>query len=447
VTANDAHDLLVVGAGPAGVAAAAAAARGGCRVLLLERYGVAGGMATAGLVNPFLGNYYRNPKTGGEGDLIEGVFADVLARLRARGASERYSFGPGGSFYDAFDEAALRVVYDEMLGDAGVDVLFHAWLADARAAGGRVESVRVMTKGGMRTFRAAQFIDSTGDADLAAACGVPCDVGRDEDGLCQPCSMMFNMGGIDKPALLAGGLREARRRVAERFRAAKSAGRLDHPLFDWVAFYEYPRPGGLHFNATRVLGRPLLDSEELSRVEREGRRQADVLSTWLRRDVPEFEHAYLESVAAQIGVRETRRVRGRYRMTREDVVDGARFDDGIARSGYFIDIHNPAGAGGLHGKPGSPGQRKDGFTPKRYYEIPFRCLQPEGVDNLLVACRALSTTFAAHAATRVMATMHAVGEAAGRAAALAKRDGLTLGDVNGADVRRELEYLDRPLTF
>jgi hypothetical protein len=288
-------------------------------------------------------------------------------------------------------------------------------------------------------------IDSTGDADLAAACGVPCGVGRDEDGLCQPCSTMFNVGGIDKTALLADGLPEARRRVNGRFRDARDAGRLDFPFKPNVAFYEYPRPGVLHFNATRMQGVPALTSEELTRVETEGRRQTDVLVRWLTREVPEFRHAFLESVAAHVGVRETRRVRGRYRMTREDVIEGARFEDGIARSRYFIDIHAPSGPVDPHAAP--EGGARAEFTPKRYYEIPFRCLQPEGVENLLVACRAISTTFEAHAATRVMATMHAVGEAAGRAAGIARERGTELVEVPGAEVRRRVGYLDDPLDF
>ncbi|MFW6157957.1 MAG: FAD-dependent oxidoreductase, partial [Planctomycetota bacterium] len=389
-------DLIVVGAGPAGTAAAVAGARRGCRTLLIERQGFAGGMATAGLVNPFLGNYYRDPQTERESDLSGGIFAEVLDRLRARGAARRYRFGEGGSFYDAFDEAVLRVVYDELLAEAGVRVLFHARLADAETENGRVTSVRAATKAGLREFRAGTFIDATGDADLAAACGVPFDIGRDEDGLCQPCSTMFNMGGIDKDALLAGGLRAARRAVGERFREAKAAGRLDFPFRSRVAFYEYPRPGVLHFNATRMQGRPALTGDELTRVEIEGRRQADRLARWLVDEVPEFRGAYVESLAAHVGVRETRRIRGRYRMTRDDVIDGARFDDGIARSGYFIDIHAPSGPTDPHAVPDASGggaSTKEGFRPKRYYEVPFRCLQPATCENLLVACRAISTTF------------------------------------------------------
>ncbi len=438
-------DVVVLGAGPGGTGAAIAAARGGARTLLVERLGFAGGMATAGLVNPFLGDCYCNPETGSTGSLIGGVYAEICERLRGRGALLRFNYdGPGSIFSDAFDDAWLRVVHDEMLREAGAETLYHAQVMDAKVSGERVESVRVLGKEGALEFAAGAFVDSTGDADLVAAAGGECEVGRPGDGLCQPCSTMFRMGGVDKERLLSGTLRECREAINGVFREAKKAGRLEFPHKGGLGVYEFPRPGVLHFNATRVPGEPALSSAERSRVEVEGRRQAGVLADWLRAEVPGFEKSFLESVASHLGVRETRRVRGRRVMTREDVVGGARFADGVARSAYFIDIHDPTGPGGLH----ADGKGiKDGFKPERYYEIPFGSLVPAGLSNVLVACRAISTDHYAHAATRVMATLTSVGEAAGRAAALAKRKGVEVGAVDGAEVRRELGHLDEPLGF
>jgi hypothetical protein len=449
VTAQAKWDLIVVGAGPAGVAAAIAAARRGCKVLLIERHGFAGGMATAALVNPFLGNYYRNPDTGRDGSIIHGIFEEVEERLKTRHALLRFRYGGEDSpFSDAFDDAYLRGVYDDMLREAKVEILFHACMAAVSASkDGHLDAVVVTTKSGMQGLYANAFIDCTGDADVAALCGVPCDVGRDQDGLCQPTSTMFRMGGVDKAKLLAGTLREARATINQRFSEAKAAGRVYAPNMDGLGVYEFPRPGVIHFNATRMLGGPALTSEEMTKAEIEGRRQTQALCEWLKAEVPEFKNAFVESIATQIGVRETRRVRGRYRMAQRDIVEGERFQDGIARSAYFIDIHSPTGAGNPHAEPGKPGIVRAEFKPKRYYEIPFRCLVPEGMKNLLVACRAISTTFEAHAATRVMATMHAVGEAAGIAAGLARKTGIPLCDVDGRDVRHEIAYLDRPLGF
>jgi hypothetical protein len=442
------YDVIVVGAGPGGTGAAIAAARGGAETLLVERNGFAGGMATAGLVNPFLGNYYRNPETGKTGSIISGVFADVCEKLRARGALLRFHYkGPEGVFSDAFDDAWLRITYDELLREAGAETLYHAQLLDARGAGARVESIRVLGKQGPIELGADTFIDSTGDADLVSAAGGACEVGRSEDGLCQPCSTMFRMGGVDKDRLLAGTLHECRQAVNGAFRAAKDSGRLEFPYKGGIGIYDFPRPGVLHFNATRVLGRPALTSAERSRVEVEGRRQVGVLADWLRAEVPGFEHSFLESVAAHVGVRETRRVVGRYVMTREDVVSGARFEDGVARSAYFIDIHDPTGPGGVHAAEEIGGALKEGFRPKRYYEIPFGSLMPAGLSNVLVACRAISTDHYAHAATRVMATLTAVGEAAGRAAVIARKKGIEVGAVDGAEVRAGVGYLDDPLGF
>jgi hypothetical protein len=442
-------DVIVIGAGPAGTAAAIAAGRSGCRVLLVEKHGFCGGMATAGMVNPILGNYYRNPETGCDGSIIAGLFAEILGRLGARKACLRFRYTnkETGVFSDAFDDAWLRVIYDQLLAAAGVETLYHAQLLDARRARGRVASVRVLCKTQVLEFSAPTFIDATGDADLAAACGAGFDLGRAEDGLCQPCSTMFRMGGVDKAQLLANGLRAAREQVTARFLEARKAGRIDFPFLDSIAFYEFPRPAVLHFNATRMCGEPALRPGRLAELEIEGRRQTALLADWLTAEVPCFQHAFLDAIAPQVGVRETRRVKGLYAMTRQDVIEGARFDDGIARSAYIIDIHNPKGTADAHADPAIRGAIKEGFKPRRYYEIPFRCLQPAGLENLLVACRAISTDHYAHAATRVMGTLTAVGEAAGLAAGIVRETGRSVAEINGADVRARIAYLDQPLGF
>ena len=444
---SDKYDLIVAGAGPAGTAAAIAAARGGCRVLCIERHGFAGGMATAGLVNPFLGHYYKNPETGKTGTIIKGIFQEIWDRLNARNALKRFYYnGPDSVFSDAFDDRWLQIVYDEMFREAGVDVLYNAQIADAEVSGSHIESVTVLGKQGQFSCSAKGFIDSTGDADLASLSGVECEVGRPEDGLCQPCSVMFRVGGIDKEKLCADGLNAARKKVGSFFQDAVEKGRIEFPFKSWLAFYEYPCDSVLHFNATRIQGKPALTSEELTRAEIEGRRQAAVLCDWLKAEVPCFEQSFLASLPAQAGVRETRRIKGRYMMDRDDILEGARFEDGIARSAYFIDIHPPSGSEKTKKRKGSVRDDRN-VSPSRYYEIPLRSLQPENIDNLLVACRALSATHEAHGAIRVMATMTAVGEAAGLAAAAALNKEIVLGEVNGIDVRSSIGYLDTPLEF
>ncbi len=215
------------------------------------------------------------------------------------------------------------------------------------------------------------------------------------------------------------------------FQKALSTGELHYPHRNFIHFYDYPRPGVLHFNMTRINRVSGLCARDLSSAEIEGRRQAYVLAGWLRQEVPWFKDAYLEKLATQVGVRETRHITGHYTMTSTDILEAKKFVDGITRSRYFIDIHNPTGAKDVHQTDGEKGRVKTGFGPpaEDYYEVPFRSLVPIDCPNLLVACRALSATHEAAAAVRVMATMHGIGEAAGIACAQACRQGIDVTDV------------------
>lgn len=442
------YDLIVIGGGPAGIAAAVAAGRMQVKTLLIEKYGFCGGMATAARVNPFAGNCYVNPRTGNAGDAIEGIFQEVLQRLKAKNATQRYFFSKTTkSFYDSFEEEKLKIVYDEMLVAANVTVLYHTSLVSVSTLTNHIESIKVINKSGLQELKAKNFIDSTGDADLAAMSGVAFEVGRKEDGLCQPCTLMFRMGGIEKERLLSGGLKDAREIVSQRYEEARNAGRLDYPFKPWVQFYEYPRAGALHFNMSRIFKNSVLKSAEFSQTEMEGRRQAETFSNWIISEVPEFKNAFLETMGVQVGVRESRRIFGLYQMNQDDIISGARFEDGIARSGYFIDVHNPTGSVDQHMIKGDELKVKSNFIPKEYYEIPFRSLQQSKVDNLLVACRAISTTYEAHAATRVMATMHAIGEAAGIAIGICKEENSSPSTLDGKKVRKKIAYMNREINF
>ena len=405
-------------------------------------------MATAARVNPFAGNCYVNPLTGNAGDIMLGIFEEVLNRLRAKNATKRYYFSKTSkNFYDSFEEEKLKIVYDEMIAESNVTVLYHTSLVSVSKSENHINSIKITNKSGIQEIKAKYFIDSTGDADLAAMSGVEFEVGRKEDGLCQPCTLMFRMGGIEKEKLLSGGLKDAREIVSQRYEEARNSGRLDYPFKPWVQFYEYPRSGALHFNMTRIWKNSVLKSAEFSQTEIEGRRQAEVFSNWVISEVPEFKSAYLETMGVQVGVRESRRILGLYQMTQEDIINGQRFDDGIARSGYFIDVHNPTGSVDQHMIKGDELKVKSNFIPNQYYEIPFRSLQQSKVDNLLIACRAISTTYEAHAATRVMATMHAVGEAAGIAVGICKKENKQPSMIDGIKVRSKINYMNQKINF
>lgn len=434
------YDLIVCGGGPAGTAAAVATARRGLQVLLIERYGFAGGMATSALVNPWMGHAFREKTTGRAGSLIEGVFKEVVSRLKEAG-------GYGSKLCPAaFDEERLKIVYDDMLREAGVEVRFHTLLAGAERDGPRLKSVTTFSKSGREEYGAKYFIDSTGDGDLAAFAGCGFSVGRPEDNLTQAMTVCFRMAGVDKSAMLAqAGLKAARMLVEPYFQKARGEGALEYPYRDFVHFYDYPRPGVLHFNMTRINRASGLSAQDLTRAEMEGRRQAALISGWLVKEVPYFKGAYLEKIACQAGVRETRHIKGAYAMAMEDITSGRKFSDAIVRSAYFIDIHSPTGSGFAHEKEGEKGAVKRTYAPPPgdYYEVPYRALLPEGMDNLLVACRALSATHEGAAAVRVMATMTGIGEAAGLAASEACGRSLAFGKVDGARLRGELGYLDR----
>jgi len=401
--------VLVAGGGPAGLAAAVAAARRGAATLLIERYGFLGGMATAGLVNPFMGWH-----AGGE-PLVAGIFQQTLDRMRAAG-------GYGGKRQPrAFDPEVLKLVADELCAEAGVQLRLHTLLTRAEVEQGRIARVRSEGKSGTREWAAEIYIDCTGDADLAFHAGVPCDEGRAEDGLTQPMTLNFRMAGVALSRM------PGRKKINRLFDAAKATGRVDCPRENVLLFHTL-RPGVVHFNTTRVTCLSPTSSEGLTRAETEARRQAHELARFLISDVPGFERAYLQQCAPQIGVRESRRIRGDYALTEDDVLGARKFLDGIARSNYPVDIHSPTGAGTvIRAVPEGD-----------YYEIPYRCLLPLEIDNLLVAGRCISATHEAQASLRIMPTCFAMGEAAGVAAAMAAQRGVSLRELPAEELRQAL---------
>lgn len=437
---ND-FDVIVCGGGPSGVAAALASARRGCRTLLVERYGFCGGMATAALVNPFSGHAFRDqlePETE-RLSLIGGIFKEVATRLYENG-------GYGSVLMDAaFDEELLKCIYDSMLIEAGVVVRYHTQMTGVRKTGQHLTAVETVSKDGTVQYSARTFIDCSGDGDLAAFAGCPFSIGRPHDGLTQAMTVSFRMANVDKREMHASGsMRAARALVEPYFRRALSSGSLYYPYRNFVHFYDYPRPGVLHFNMTRITRVSGLSAEDLTKAEMEGRRQASVLGNWLMGNVPWFANAFIDKMACQVGVRETRHINGSYTITMDDIVQARKFPDGITRSRYFIDIHSPTGSEDPHQMEGQAGRVHACFGPPDgdYYEIPFRSLISPDCPNLLTACRALSATHEASAAVRVMATMHGVGEAAGIASAESVRRKTDVILVSGEWVRSQIPYME-----
>jgi hypothetical protein len=403
---QDKYDVVVVGAGPGGVCAAVGAAKEGADVLLIERYGFLGGMATAGLVNPFM------PYTVGGERLTSAVFNELLDRLEDAGA-----LAAGGT---VFDDEWMKIVLDRMVQEHGVDLLLHSTFAGVEMDGRRITRVQTMGKSRHTGAAGTMFVDSTGDGDLAAQAGVPVEIGRPKDGLCQPMTLCFRIGSVaGEPSA-----RQLRKELTEIFLAAKEAGEIDLPREDVLVFATMV-PHIFHFNTTRVVKRDATSVLDMTAAELEGRRQVAELFDLFRHRSHRFKDAYLIKTAAQIGVRESRRVMGEYVLTAGEVVEACKFADGIARSNYPIDIHNPTGEGTVIQRP----------PPGEFYEVPYRCLVPKGVDNLLIGSRCISATHEAHASLRIMPVVAGIGEAAGLAAAWAVREGILPREVDGARLK------------
>lgn len=403
---QDKHDVVVIGGGPGGVCAAVGAAKGGASVLLIERYGFLGGMATAGLVNPFMPYRLKGKR------LTSGVFNELLDRLQDAGALSEAG--------QIFDDEGMKIVLDRMMQDYSVQLLLHSFFVGVDMDGRRIIRVHTTGKSGQISVAGSMFVDSTGDGDLAAQAGVPVEIGRHSDGLCQPMTLCFRVGGVTgEPST-----RQLSQELGEIFLAAKEEGEVDIPM-DAVWIFATMVPHIFHFNTTRVLRRDATNVLDMTAAELEGRRQVAELFNLFKRRSPRFKEAYLIKMAAQIGVRESRRVMGEYLLTAAEVVEACKFADGIARSNYPLDLHNPTGSGLLY-------QR---LPRGEFYEVPYRCLVPKNVDNLLIGSRCISATHEAHSSLRIMPVVAGIGEAAGVAAAWAVREGILPREVDGARLK------------
>lgn len=391
------YEVVIVGGGTAGVAAAIAAARNDADTLLIERYGFLGGTMTAGLVNPFMTFY------AGEEQIIQGIFQEMLERLEdMNGYDEKTK---------SFDVEVMKIVLDRMIGEAGVKPLLHTCVIGTSMKANMIRGVEIHNKSGRKTVLGEVLVDSTGDGDVAVMAGAPYEKGRTEDGLTQPMTLNFRMGGVDVEKM------PPRDVVNRLFREAKARGGITFPR-EHVLFFSTTRKGEIHFNTTRVIKVDGTNAEDLTYAEIEARKQMIQLVRFLKERVSGFEDAYLLTSGTQVGIRETRRIVGDYVFTGEDITKAKKFNDVIARGSYWIDIHSPTGEG----------QEKTNFYMKgppagASYDIPYRCIVPKKVDNLLIAGRCISSTHEAQAAIRVIPIVIAIGQAAGTAAALSvKRD-------------------------
>lgn len=464
-------DVLVVGGGPAGIAAAVAAAREGASVVLVERYGFLGGMLAAGLVSPMMTFHSR------KGQIVGGIGEEVVARLVRVGGSPghmRDTIGFAASV-TPFDPEKLKLVLQEMLEEAHIHLILHAHAVDVDAdahgdcgtdlsasaapgSGSGRQGLTMIRKVVLRhrgehgydasCVKPRLVVDATGHGDIAAMAGLPTAIGRDVDGLVQPATLIFKVANVDiekvrqcmisqpHDFVLAQPEPDADLRkmpylsVAGFFssvREATAEGRFRVPR-DRVLFFQGTHPGEVIVNMSRVTGVNPLDARDVTLAELEARRQVEEIHAFLRSYVPGFAESYVLQTGVETAFRESRRVLGAYVLTAEDVVRGARFQDAVAMGAFPIDIHDPDGNGLIT----MPMEAQTG------YEIPLRCLLPRGSGNLVVAGRCISTTHEAYSSTRVTATCFATGHAAGVLAALAAGNRRNIAEVDADEVRAVL---------
>jgi hypothetical protein len=430
-------DVLVVGGGPAGLIAALAAAEPGVKVTLVENRTFVGGNMTIGL--PVLG--FLGQK---KNQIIKGLPQKFIDRLKARNGASEHRPCPLHMGITLVEPEAVKTVGLEMLTERGVNVQFYTQCTGTIMEANRIRGIITESKAGREAILGKVIIDCTGDADVAYRAGVPCEKGNKEGGM-QPPTLMFCLAGVDTEKLrlsianqprtyltdfipaeyfgqnnqfIVVGLRE----LIQQARAEKG---LEIPN-DRTIIITGLREGEAWLNMTRVKGVDGTDPRSLTVGEIQARRQIDDIVAYLKHYVPGFAKAYFTKTAPFLGIRETRRIVGQYVMTQEDVLSCRHFEDAIAVASYPIDIHRPGDNGCTLIWCGD------------CYDIPYRSLLPTAVDQLLVAGRCISTTHEAMGAIRVMATCMAMGEAAGRAAKMAVREGVSPSRINVSRLQEEL---------
>jgi len=412
-------DVLVCGGGPAGFCAAIAAARAGARTLLIEQMNCMGGIAAAGGHN----HICLYTAWGSEMRVVGGVPWEMVQRVSEGG------FGVIRGGQADYELEGLKIVLDRMAAEAKLKLLYYTQVADAIVEDGRCIGAIIQNKSGRQAVYASQVIDATGDADVAAAAGAPWKMGRDEDGACQPCSLMFTVGGVDWDRLCE--FRKGDYTLKEVWKAAQDAADME-PFQDQImGFWHTPtRPDQLGINFTHLVGVDCTCAEDWTSATIEGRRQAHHMIPVFRKYVPGMEGCYLISTAGLLGTRESRRIVGEAVLSDRDILAERPWDDSVCYGSFFIDVHNCTG----------PGMDEETYRPTAgfKYPIPYRCMVPQQVDNLLVAGRCISVTHRALGSTRVMPQCGALGEAAGIAAAMCAADGRAPREVDIAQLQDKL---------
>lgn len=415
VPVKSCYDVIVAGAGPAGICAAVAAARRDAKVALVERYGVVGGNLTAGYVGPILGMVGK------------GTMRDELVRLL--GVPDNDMIGETGKAHNIED--AKRILAEFVEHD-NIDVYLQSSVSDVIKHGNSVKGIVLSTNEGSMALMAPVTIDATGDAVVSYLAGAEIEKGR-EDGLMQPVTLEFTIDGVDESrgVICIGDVDDVKlgdERFLDFCKRCADQGKLP-PELAAVRLHPTTRQGERQVNTTQANGVDITDVDQIFSADLKLRRQIKLLVDFLRANIPGYENCRCISSGTTTGVRETRRVMGDYVITAEELAEGKRFDDVIVHKAEFIvDIHNPAGAG----------QAEDHIQYCKPYDLPYRCFVPRGIDGLYTAGRCISGTHRAHASYRVMSICMAMGEAVGIAAAMCAKSGVAPRTLDVAALQRTM---------
>lgn len=420
------YEVVVLGGGPAGIAAAIASGRQGRSTILIERYGFLGGAGTAAGLSTFCG--LHAVVHGAHEQVVHGIAADILDRLRSMdGLNAPHLTIRDQIQAQAYDISAFKIAADELTAEAKVDVLYHAFGAGAvMADDDRIDALLVETKSGRRAVRGRIFIDGSGDGDLAAWAGVPYEVGDGAGNMLYP-STMFRINGVDPetagraweriPALME----EAEKR-GRRFPRKKPIVRPQRNPIEWRAnLTQIKNPDG-----SAVSG---IDARQLAYGEVEGRRQCWDVFQFIKENTPGFDDAYIVEIAPQIGIRETRRISGEYQLTEADILECRDFDDAIGVNGWPVEAHIKGDVKFVFTPPGSRG----------FNQIPYRIILPQRVENLFVIGRCASMSHEGQSSARVSGPCYVMGQAAGTAADLALGDDVAPRQVRVEMLQQRLE--------